>query len=745
MADPKKYIPPPIPNSQFTDFQNQLIDSITLENVSFFINPDGLVSQQQTVVGTPGGIGPTGPTGPQGPAGLFIIAGSSQEIIIQSATGPTGPQGLQGNTGSQGPTGPVGDYVVSINGETGEYQDLSPFTGVLYGGVLSAVVGGTTFDVAAGGGQIVGITSSSAGLTITRTDVTWDSYENQTIDNLLTNDFTRLYIDSSGNLQQQTAEFSHDDYQNKIVIGTLSHINQTNIALVTNNQNAVYSDHHRLTDLFALFGPMKKSGLVVSANGTNLSLDRSAGEALGIGLDYQNNKTEPDLVEISAETLADIARLYRDGVGDFVYDTNNLSFYTDVDPTKYDNGSGTLQTVNNNQWTIQRLYMFPNLSNVIMSYYGRVIYNAYSDALAGVQDEVFTESGMTEANAVFLGYLILRGGAADLSDTADAKIIQSGFSRSVGVASGGGGGVDGGGPTQFTDGTNSVELSGITLAILGGTGTTVLVEDLDSVPTFTVGETGWTRGGETFPESIGGIAAGTSFDSGTSVETILQQLLFPYQAVSFASFDIGISGSPFEVGQTGGNSSQNATWTTSGPSDNWVAGSISISADQGVGSLVSGLNYNSSPQSISHGAYLFNDETTLTFTISGQQDQGSNPSRTDTLNWRYRYYSGRTGAGFDGTNLDSQGFTGILTRTTPNSWTVTFPATSPGNKLYFIIPQNEYTGSLTFTDTSNSLPFPFASTPTSFTHTNAHGLDVDYDAYESINNITGAVTIRVNT
>lgn len=741
MADPKRYTTPPLPNNQFTNLQGQVVAGVTLSNQSVYINPDGLTSQP-VVTGVIGGQGPTGPTGPQGPAGLFIIAGTSQEIIIQSATGPTGPQGLQGNTG---PTGPVGDYVVSINGETGEYQDLSPFTGVLYGGVLSAVVGGTTFDVSGGGGQIVGITSSSAGLTITRTDVTWDSYENQTIDNLLTNDFTRLYIDSSGNLQQQTAEFSHDDYQSKIIIGTLSHINQTNIALVTNKQNAVYSDHHRLTDLFDLFGPMKKSGLVVSANGTNLSLDRSAGEALGIGLDYQNNKTEPDLVEISAETLADIARLYRDGVGDFVYDTNNLSFYSVVDPTKYDNGSGTLQTVNNNQWTIQRLYMFPNLENVIMAYYGRVIYNAYSDALSGVQDEVFTEAGITEANAVFLGYLILRGGAADLSDTSDAKIIQSGFSRAVGVAAGGGGGgVDGGGPTQFTDGTNSVALAGITLAILGGTGTTVLVEDLASVPTFTVGETGWTRGGETFPETVGGIAAGTSFDSGTSVETILQQLLYPYQSVSFSTFDIGIAGSPFEVGQTAGNAAANATWSTSGPSANWVAGSISISAGGGFGTLVSGLDYSDTPQSISHGPYLYNAETTLTFTITGQQDQGSDPSRNDSIVWRYRYYSGRTGPGFDGTNLDSQGFSGILTRTTPNNWSVTFPSVSPANKGYFIIPQNEYSGTLTFTDTATNLAFPFTLSG-SFTHNNTHGLDVDYDIYESNNSFGGSTTIRVNT
>lgn len=742
MADPKKYIPPPISNSQFTDFQNQLIDSITLENISFFINPDGIVGEQQ-VIGGVGPAGPTGPTGPQGPQGEMGPQGPPGDIIISgTADLPIGVLTWNGLTGNI----EFNDYVISVNGVTGAVSNFDPYTGILFGGGLTAQIGGSTFAVTAGLGQIVGLTSSIHGVTLEVKEVRWDEFSNVTITNLATNDFTRVYIDESGNLQQQTAEFTHQDYNDKIVIGTISHIDQSTVALVKNKQLTVYGDSHRLDDLLAVFGPIKKSGLIVSANGTNLSLDRSAGEVLALGSNYVSNPFEPDLSEISSETAADIARLYRDGSGDFIYDTNSFSFYTVVDPSKYDDNSGTLQVVNNNQWTIQRLYMFPSLQNVIMSYYGRIVYNSYSDALAGIQGEIFTEAGITEKNAVFLGYLIVRGGAADLTDSSDAKIIQSGFSRAIGnIGGGGGASTVGGGPTFFTDGVSGVELGGQTLAILGSTGVTVSVADVADVPTFTVSEIGWTRGGETFPETIGGIAAGSSFDSGTTAITILEQLLFPYQSVAFASFDIGISSGPYEVGQTAGSGSNNATWTTSGPSDNWVAGSISISADQSIGTLSSGLNFDSSPTSIDHGdGYMFNAETTLTFTISGQQDQGSNPSRTDTMLWRYRYYSGRTGGGFGGTDLDSQGFTGILTRTTPNTWTVTFPATSPGNKLYFIIPQNEYGGTATFTDTSNNLPFPF-NTKSSFTHENTHGLDVDYDIYESTNNIAGSVTIKVNT
>lgn len=362
------------------------------------------------------------------------------------------------------------DGVFSFNGSTGDIKYTShEYTGVLYGGVLSGTIGGSTFDVSAGIGQIVGYTASASGLTAEVTEVTWGAFTGVTLTNLATSDFTRLYIDSSGNLVQQTAPFTHADYNDKIIIGTVSHIDQTTIALITNKQFTPYQMPHKVLELYDTFGPIKKNGLVVSANGTNLSLNRSSGAALVIGGNYPSEQFEPDDVEITAKTAASIARIYRDGSSDWIYDTNSLSFYSVVDPNYYDDNSGTLgpsQIVNNNQYTIQRMYMFPNLPDVIMLYYGRVVYNSYSDALAGIQDEVFTEADITANNAVFLGYLIVRGGAADLSDTDDAKIIQSGFSRISGGA-GGGGGAGAVGPTGPTGATGeSIQSVGISFGRL---------------------------------------------------------------------------------------------------------------------------------------------------------------------------------------------------------------------------------------------------------------------------------------
>jgi len=275
---------------------------------------------------------------------------------------------------------------------------------------------------------------------------------------------------------------------------------------------------------------------------------------------------------------------------------------------------------------------------------------------------------------------------------------------------------------------------------LGSTGISVSLGLEGEVPTYTVGEIGWQRGGETFPQTVGGVAAGTSFGQGTSINTILETLLFPYQSVSFSSFAIGINGSPFEVGQTAGNAAANATWATSGPTSNWVSDSVVISANQSVGVLASGLDYNSSPTSISHDAYRYETRTVLTFNISGQQLQGSDPSRNQSLSWNYRYYSGKTADGFTGgMNPDEQGFSTTLSRTSPLNWTVTF---SGEGHAYFVIPDADFSGSLLVRDLGNNLPFPFEP-PVSLTHTNTHGTEVSYKIYKSVNSFAGTTNLRV--
>lgn len=317
--------------------------------------------------------------------------------------------------------------------------DLQETTGILYGGVLTAVPGGTTFDVSAGIGHIITYTADSSGASFEREYVSWSEFTDVTLDNIATQDFTYLYIDD-GELIQTPTPFSESDYQTKIIVGTICHIDNATITLATNKQSVGYHYSQKVTELFNMFGPMKKSGLRLTPNDSNLKFDRSAGEALVVGGNYGTNQFDPDNVVLSAVTGVSFCRLSRDGSGGYSFDTNNGSFYEFIDPGYYDNNSGTLQVVNNNQWTIQRLFMFPNNPADVICYYGIDIYNSKEDALDGIVTEVFEEALITQENAVFLGDLVIRGGATNLSSTDDAKFLPAGFSRAAGGGGGGGAG-----------------------------------------------------------------------------------------------------------------------------------------------------------------------------------------------------------------------------------------------------------------------------------------------------------------
>ena len=132
--------------------------------------------------------------------------------------------------------------------------------------------------------------------------------------------------------------------------------------------------------------------------------------------------------------------------------------YTVIDPTKYVDANGTLQTVSSGKYSIQRVYWFPNSVNrALFVYYGTATYNSIDVAQASIADQGFTEGANTAGAAIFVAYIIVRGNASDLSNDAQAKIIQAPLFRAAGV----GGGAAGGGTTtpggldtyvQFNDG-----------------------------------------------------------------------------------------------------------------------------------------------------------------------------------------------------------------------------------------------------------------------------------------------------
>jgi hypothetical protein len=692
---------------------NTIVRTTTERNVvkvvdqtnTFIVRPVGVIS----------GIGAVGLQGPQGATGVTGMTGATGSTGLTGVTGVTGLTGVTGMTGMTGATGTIG--FVGVSGGT-----------VVQGQPTLLFASGTT------------------GLTFT--------------------------VSSVG--ETATVELSADDiarsfggvgvYDYTVSSGVL------NIPAATSAGEFIYNPE------------------MTNSSNTNLSI---------FNLDTNNAQFRETLIALASDDFAEIRFSVKNNPNENILYLQNTNynpstqrfdaFVYNVSPASVTGGNGkTIEVVGFPTAPITsasesfRLPGGATFSSVVTSWNsqtGDVVFTEYVSSLNGQTGDITGQVGPT-GSIGFTGPTGAQGVTGDqgiqgvtgvtgdqgiqgVTGVTGSQGIQgvTGVTGSQGIqgvtgVTGSQGiqgvtgvtGADGDdGATGITGPTGADGVAGVTGptgadgvgdTYVAGTGLTL------NGPTFAV--RGWTRGGETFPEAVGGVDAGTSFADGTTAITILETLLYPYQSVSFSAFDIGLSSGPYEVGQTAGNTTVNSTWSTSGPNANWVASSLSISGNQSVGTIASGLNYNGSPQSISHGAYNFTGETTLTFTISGQQDEGSNPSRTDSLNWRYRYFSGKTGAGFNGTGLTGQGFTDTLSRTSPNNFSITFAAASPPDKGYFIIPTAEFSGSLSFTDTGTGFAFPFTNAGT-FTHTNAYGHDVGYTIFESTNNFAGETTIRVNT
>jgi hypothetical protein len=351
-----------------------------------------------------------------------------------------------------GITGAIGlsagqDVSISITGKTftissetlygvsGSIYASNLATGLLHGGIISINAGNTaTFNITAGRGQIH---ASGSSYTLdpvpTLNYVSWPGQTGVAVTNLATSDTTWLYIDGSGTLQQRTEYYTDQQVEETIIIGQLVHPSRTFINLARTNPNVAYATDKQYEQFIRAFGPIKISGHTISANGANLKLNRSSGKAFSLGRNWINDSDDPSVVSDNAYTDCIFFRYYRGATaGTFVTVPNQ----TVIDPTHYDNGSGTLQSVPGGKYTIQRIFYYPNTPTLLGVYYGRTTYISIAEAAANINLEEFSEIENTKTNAVFAAYLIVKGNATSLLNTSDALIIQAGSFRST--SSGGG-------------------------------------------------------------------------------------------------------------------------------------------------------------------------------------------------------------------------------------------------------------------------------------------------------------------
>lgn len=304
-------------------------------------------------------------------------------------------------------------------------------TGILTGGELTINADDSKFDIAAGSGLIINNHTDPTNPVVT--DVSWSAKTAVVTTYLATNPWSFIGIDSGGNVVQQTSMFTPDQLRDIIVIGKAVHTNNTNIVVAISYKRQTYNVDLDLRDFIDAFDTFNIEGNIISANGANLKVDKSAGKMYRLGANYPTSKKVPSITDESSASQATLGYEYRDGGTGW-----NASWgATQIDPTKWDNDSGVLQTVTSGKWTIQPLFIFGK-SGRIWIQYGQVEYDTKEDALAN-RLTAFSISPHFD-DAVLRGWLIVKEDATALNDTAQAEFITAGKFGLVDVVCGNVGG-----------------------------------------------------------------------------------------------------------------------------------------------------------------------------------------------------------------------------------------------------------------------------------------------------------------
>jgi len=241
---------------------------------------------------------------------------------------------------------------------------------------------------------------------------------------LTSGNITYIAINASGVVVEQATPFTTTQRRDLILLGAVIHSNLTNINVVNNISAPTNADTNQLHDFMEAIGALNLTGNKYTANGANLSLDKSAGSIFKFGVNFAADWKKPHELSQSAGTA--LTFRYRTQTG------TEGSDVTTLNPALYDL-AGTLTTVPVNKFTIQTVTIFQ--TGLTRIQYGQNYYNSLEEAQAAIFTRNYVPESNIAQNGITRAYIILRNTATSLLNISDAKIIEA--QKFGGVASGG--------------------------------------------------------------------------------------------------------------------------------------------------------------------------------------------------------------------------------------------------------------------------------------------------------------------
>lgn len=265
----------------------------------------------------------------------------------------------------------------------------------------------------------------------TQTIVSWTAFACQDPVCIATQTVTHIGINICGAITKQSCAFTDTQLRDIIQVGVIAH---PGIAILStiDQPRPPASPYHNLSDLSNAVGILNTCGNAYGAAGANLNLNKTTGKTFKLGLNFPTSKKNPNVVDNAAQLpiSSQIFYEHRDGCGGHTF----LAPSSLVDPTKYDDGSGTLACVPCCSYTIQRIYFTPSAQDTAIVY-GTALYCSLAEALGARETESTDVAPVLLVDFSFRGWLAVKGSAVALNNAADASFVDAG---KFGQASGSG-------------------------------------------------------------------------------------------------------------------------------------------------------------------------------------------------------------------------------------------------------------------------------------------------------------------
>lgn len=354
-------------------------------------------------------------------ASLFTDASGATPLANPTATDGTGTLTFWAESGTYWVHLDTESFLVTV-GMSQEQADLS--TGIASGGQLNPnAANPQAVDILALDGYIVDYLSDDQSVpAITRVKL-----PDQTVAldaAALTRTVTWWLVDSSGTVIQQGTTPTPEQRRTHLVLGLTAFLEGA-ITVAQTLLTSLSQPVNQLADLMDSLGSFSISGNRITPNGTNLSINMSAGRMFARAFSHYVSGTRtnsPHIIDTVAESPVQFRYITQSG-------TAFGPLITTMDVANFDN-AGVITPIGGgaNTSSIHRLWLFgSSTAGAQLAFqYGQNTYSSLSAAVNAIGSGAHIVNPIMTASGALLAHIAVTRAATNLSDPAQAVIVTAG-------------------------------------------------------------------------------------------------------------------------------------------------------------------------------------------------------------------------------------------------------------------------------------------------------------------------------